>query len=401
MKEKKLPEGWVWAQLKDLTVKVETTNPENTPNDEFIYLDIDAIDNSQQKITNPKKFLGSEAPSRARQMVKTGDILFSTVRIYLKNIAFVEQDYNNQIASTGFCVIRLKENVENKFVFHYVQTQDFLKKLELFQRGANYPAVRDSDILTQYIPLPPLPVQRQIVAVLEQAEALKRQRQEADALTGALLQSVFYEMFGDPVRNEKGWKKAKVSDITLFHKQGLYTDVNYAAEGIRLIRITDITENGNLSYSSMPFLSINDKIAEQFKVEQGDFLFARSGVSIGRCAIVEANIPCVFGSFIIKFQFDPTKIDNKFFLYLMRMPINQYQLKKFTHGSANPNVNADNIKGLDIMLPPLTLQQQFARIVEEVERFRGKQAESGKEIEALCGGLMQRAFAGELSTGKA
>ena len=80
----------------------------------------------------------------------------------------------------------------------------------------------------------------------------------------------------------------------------------------------------------------------------------------------------------------------------MRMPINQNQLKKFTHGSANPNVNADNIKNLEIFVPPLALQQQFARVVQDVERIRERQVASGNEIEGLCEGLMARAFAGEL-----
>ena len=101
MRERDLPVGWEWVRLVDISSKIETANPENYPDKEFLYLDIDSVDNSQQKITNPKTILGSEAPSRARQIVKSGDILFSTVRTYLKNIAYVEEQYDNQIASTG------------------------------------------------------------------------------------------------------------------------------------------------------------------------------------------------------------------------------------------------------------------------------------------------------------
>ena len=128
----------------------------------------------------------------------------------------------------------------------------------------------------------------------------------------------------------------------------------------------------------------------------GDIVFARSGVSIGRCALVEADIPCIFGSFIIKFQLDQRKINNKFFLYLMKLPIMQIKLKKFTHGSANPNINAENIKNVEVILPPLPLQQEFARIVEQVEALRERQRQSAGEINLLFEGLMQKAFTGEL-----
>ena len=84
---------------------------------EFDYLDIASIDNTQQKITSPKRYSGKGAPSRARQVVRSGDILFSTVRTYLKNIAIVLPIYDGQIASTGFCVIRPAEGTNHALIF--------------------------------------------------------------------------------------------------------------------------------------------------------------------------------------------------------------------------------------------------------------------------------------------
>ncbi len=162
-----LPEGWVWARLGEVVVDVEKINPKDNPDREFVYLDIASIDNTEQKITNPKKYLGKNAPSRARQLVKAGDILFSTVRTYLKNIAQVSEIYDGQIASTGFCVIRPHDSVHKKFIFYFVQTDFFLNPLTQIQRGTSYPAVRDSDVFAQVIPLPPLPEQHQIVEEIE------------------------------------------------------------------------------------------------------------------------------------------------------------------------------------------------------------------------------------------
>jgi len=388
MEGQTLPEGWEWKRLEEAADINMGQSPSGTSYNENGEGTPFLQGNAEFGDTFPKHKKFTTEPSK---IASKGSVLIS-IRAPVGDTNIANLNY---CIGRGLASISLK-NGDNKYLLYLLRSMKPM--IEAKGTGSTFKAISKSILNDIEIPLPPLSVQRQIVGMLEQAEAVKRKRQEADALAGTLLQSLFLEMFGDPLRNEKGWEKGKISDITVFHKQGLYTDVNYADGGIRLIRITDITEDGHLNYSSMPFLSINNKLAEQFKVEQGDFLFARSGVSIGRCAIVESNIPCLFGSFIIKFQFNPKKIDNKFFLHLIRMPSNQYQLTKFTHGSANPNVNADNIKNLEIYIPPLALQQQFARIVESVERIRERQVASGRQIEGLCEGLMQRAFAGELTT---
>ena len=386
MEGQTLPEGWEWKRLEEAADINMGQSPSGTSYNENGEGTPFLQGNAEFGDTFPKHKKFTTEPSK---IASKGSVLIS-IRAPVGDTNIANLNY---CIGRGLASISLK-NGDNKYLLYLLRSMKPM--IEAKGTGSTFKAISKSILNDIEIPLPPLSVQRQIVGMLEQAEAVKRKRQEADALAGTLLQSLFLEMFGDPLRNEKGWEKGKISDITVFHKQGLYTDVNYADGGIRLIRITDITEDGHLNYSSMPFLSINNKLAEQFKVEQGDFLFARSGVSIGRCAIVESNIPCLFGSFIIKFQFNPKKIDNKFFLHLIRMPSNQYQLTKFTHGSANPNVNADNIKNLEIYIPPLALQQQFARIVESVERIRERQVASGRQIEGLCEGLMARAFRGEL-----
>jgi type I restriction enzyme S subunit len=162
-----LPEGCVWTKLGEVVADVEKVNPKDNANREFLYLDIASIDNSQQRITSPKKYLGKDAPSRARQLVKSGDILFSTVRTYLKNIAVVNEIYDGQIASTGFCVIRPHDLIHKRLIFYLAQTDFFLNPLTQIQRGTSYPAVRDSDVFAQVIPLSPFPEQHKIVEEIE------------------------------------------------------------------------------------------------------------------------------------------------------------------------------------------------------------------------------------------
>ena len=141
--------------------------PQSEPDKEFIYLDISSIDNSTFQVVGPKGYFGNDAPSRARQEVHTGNILFSTVRTYLKNIAMVSPEFDGQVASTGFCILNPCAEIDSRFVFYFVQNDEFITRLNPNQRGTSYPAVRNDDVLAQEIPLPPLPQQHRIVAAIE------------------------------------------------------------------------------------------------------------------------------------------------------------------------------------------------------------------------------------------
>jgi type I restriction enzyme S subunit len=157
--------------LKNIILEIKKINPKEKPDHVFIYIDIASIDNKKQIITRPKTYLGKNAPARARQLIKEGDILFSTVRTYLRNMAIVTKEYDNQVASTGFCVLR-SSNVNYKWLFYLIQTDFFLNPLNEIQRGTNYPAVRNSDILSQIVPIPPLEEQHIIVERIEKLFSL-------------------------------------------------------------------------------------------------------------------------------------------------------------------------------------------------------------------------------------
>ncbi len=163
-----LPKGWVWTAVGEITQPIEKVQPRKNPDTQFIYLDISSIDNRLNRVVEPKTYYGSEAPSRARQLIRVNDVLFSTVRTYLKNIALVPEIHDGQIASTGFSVLRGESGISSKYLFYYSLTDPFLNALSKLQRGTSYPAVRDSDVRAQPIPLPPLPEQQRIVAKIEE-----------------------------------------------------------------------------------------------------------------------------------------------------------------------------------------------------------------------------------------
>tara|TARA_B100000315_G_scaffold256798_1_gene303666 strand:- start:783 stop:2927 length:2145 start_codon:yes stop_codon:yes gene_type:complete len=155
--------------------------------------------------------LGYEAPSRARKEIREGDVLVSTVRPNLNTVAMVPPELDGQIASTGFCVLRPDLSViDGKYLFYFSTTQDFINILTKKARGAHYPAVSDGDIKGLDLPLPTLSEQKRIVEILDQADALRRKRAEADKIAERIIPALFYKMFGDPARFDRS---STISDL--------------------------------------------------------------------------------------------------------------------------------------------------------------------------------------------
>lgn len=167
MPRHKLPSGWIKTTLGEICLPVATVQPGDEPDQEFTYFDIGGIDNERNHIAETKTVLGRSAPSRARQAAQKGDILFSTVRTYLRKIARIERDYPNPVASTGLTVIRVGPGVADGLVFQQVLSDRFLQPLHALQTGSSYPAVRDRDVFAQPVMLPPAAEQERIVTKLE------------------------------------------------------------------------------------------------------------------------------------------------------------------------------------------------------------------------------------------
>jgi type I restriction enzyme S subunit len=164
--EEKLPEGWVYAKLRDIVYPGATRNPNTLTEPYFLYVDIEALDNSSQKIVNPKKLPSSEAPGRARMVIHANDVIFSLTRPYLKNIAIVPPELDDQIASTAYCVMRPENGISSQFIFYLVTRDDFINSIVTY--GDSPPAAHDDEFLAMKIPLAPTKEQHRIVAAIEQ-----------------------------------------------------------------------------------------------------------------------------------------------------------------------------------------------------------------------------------------
>jgi len=162
-----IPESWVWVRLREIVYN----HGQITPNEDFCYIDIGSIENTNQKLNNNEVIIHANiAPSRARKIVKKGDILYATVRPYLHNMCIVDRDFSKTpIASTGFAVMTCYKALFNRYLFYHLLSPDFdiyANNLEN-SKGVAYPAINDTKLYNAIIPLPPFEEQKRIVDKIE------------------------------------------------------------------------------------------------------------------------------------------------------------------------------------------------------------------------------------------
>lgn len=163
-----LPQGWEWVRLRDICHDWG----QRVPNSRFTYIDVSAIDNKSGRIAEAQIIGASDAPSRARKIVHPGDVVYSTVRPYLLNVAIIEREYEPEpIASTAFAVLHSYNGVLNRFVFRYLRSPIFISYVERTQKGVAYPAINDGDFFSGLFPLPPSDEQHRIVAKIDELMA--------------------------------------------------------------------------------------------------------------------------------------------------------------------------------------------------------------------------------------
>ncbi|MFP3384098.1 restriction endonuclease subunit S [Tritonibacter sp. SIMBA_163] len=193
-----LPSSWTTCPIGEVLVSVEMT-AKDEPDREIWYVDISSIDNQSNKVVDPKRMALSSAPSRARQKIIAGDTLFSTVRPYLRKIAAVPEKYDGEIASTGFAVLRPAEGIHHRYIFYKSVSHDFVSALTGEQYGVSYPAVKEEQVRSQELQLPPTNEQRRIVERIEAmfdeidhgVENLKKARATLGLYRQSLLKSAF------------------------------------------------------------------------------------------------------------------------------------------------------------------------------------------------------------------
>ena len=385
--------GWEYKKLGEVCEVVTGTTPKTnipeywgkghywvTPaelNDTTVY-----IDKTERQITD-------EALSKTKlRLLPVGTVLLSS-RAPIGKVAIANAEmYCNQ----GFKNCICSEAIYNKYLFYFLRLKkDYLNSLG---RGATFKEISKSIVKSIKIPLPPLSTQLAIVSELDKINELIRLKKEQLKDFDNLAQSLFYEMFGDPVENEKGWEVKKIGDLALV-KTGPFGSMlhkeDYICDGIPLVNPVHMKD-----FKIVPDLdfTISKEKASELKnylLKSNDVLFARRG-DIGRCAIVseaEQGFICGTGSLFVRFS---EEIESIFIMYIIRCDSFSKHLISKAKGATMLNINSNTIADLRIPLPPLSLQQLFAQRIEQIEREKSEVQKSIQDLETLLASRMQYWF---------
>ncbi|MDP2619159.1 MAG: restriction endonuclease subunit S [Hyphomicrobiales bacterium] len=362
---------------------IQTWNPgRDSDDDTFRYIDISSVSQDEKRITVNGEIPTSEAPSRARQLVCADDVLVSTVRPNLNAVAFVPDEIEGATASTGFCVLRPDQNrLSGRYLFHWVQSPSFVADMVKQATGQSYPAVSDKIVKQSKIPLPPLDEQKRIAAILDQADALRRLRQRAFDRLNELGQAVFYEMFGDPVSNSKGWPIRKFE--TLARNE----------DGRRIpVKLADREDMGG----EFPYYGASGIIdfVDNFIFEGTHLLIGEDGANL-----IARSSPVAFmadGKFWVNNHAHVLSYNNEADLRYLEFFIESIDLKKYVSGSAQPKLTQKNLNNIEVPYPPIDKQQEFSSRIREIEQAMSSLRRSITLFELLFASFQHRAFRGDL-----
>jgi type I restriction enzyme S subunit len=281
----------------------------------------------------------------------------------------------------------LKKGNSLPYLLFALSTQ--VLKFKDIGRGATIKGVTRENLEEIKIPLPDFKTQQEIAHVLEQADKARQQRKAANALTDQFLQSSFLSLFGDPVKNNKGWEIKKFSEVGSLDRGKSKHRPRNAPELLGgpfpLIQTGDIANcSGYIYYYNQTYSEIGLK---QSKMWSQGTLCITIAANIAKTGIL--TFESCFPDSVVGFA--PNKnVCTEYVQYWLSFL--QEMLEANAPESAQKNINLEILRNLDIPVPPLSLQQQFAGIVAQAEQLRQKQRESESELENLFQGLLQRYF---------
>lgn len=339
------------------------------------YFDISSVDNANKRIIAHQTMRAKDAPSRAKQLVRTDDILVSTVRPNLNAVAMVNSNTGNtMVASTGFCVLRANARADPHYLFHFVQSSRFVEAMVSQATGASYPAVSNSIVKNCSIPLRDLPTQRRIATTLDKvSEGIDLCRKMLGDLD-KLVKSQFVEMFGTVHNNVFQFAEGTLESISY----------GFFAGGDKP---SDCTTERDEAHPYPVFANGYENeglqgYSAKCRVTQPAVTVSARG-TIGYCYIREAGFTPVVRLITIV-------PNNKVSPVFLKYAIDTMDIK--SSGTSQAQLTVPDFKRERIIVPPADLQGQFAAFVSQADKSKFVVQQQMAELETLKKSLMQKYF---------
>ena len=337
-----------------------------------------------------RSFITEEAiTSSATNKVPAGTVLLVTrTSVGKVAIAGTELCFSQDITA----LLPDSAKLDAGYLVHFLRTKE--EHFSRYARGATIKGITRQVVADLVIPLPPLKEQRRIAAILDQAETLRTQRRTALALLDSLTQSLFLDMFGDPVANPQGFDVVALGDVCDV-RDGTHDSPKYVSEGYPLVTSKNLS-SGRVDLSNVNLIEAADyeAINKRSKVDLGDLLMPMIG-TIGNPVLIEDEPNyAVKNVAIVKF---PTGSPSNIFIRtILSGRYFDVVVAQKNRGGTQKFLSLGDLRAFPVPLPPSALQQTFATRIAAIEALKATHRRALAELDALFAALQQRAFAGQL-----
>lgn len=334
------------------------------------------------------------------KVVSPGQFAYNPSRINVGSIDYLRHD-SAVLVSPLYIVFEGNKDLHADYLLRYLKSDWGNAQIRANTEGAVRDSLKFKGLENINLPLPPLDDQIRIAYLLGKVEGLIAQRKQHLQQLDDLLKSVFLEMFGDPVRNEKGWP---VNPLATYMSEqpnnGLYKPQSSYGSGTKIIRIDSFYDGIVRNIGGLKRVEITNAELLKFEIRPFDVLVNRvnSIEYLGKIGVVPAiSEPMVYESNIMRFRLNHEEMLPVYLMYFWRTPYLKSQINSKAKKAVNQaSINQQDVAGLLVPQPSIELQRQFFTIVEKVEALKSRSQQSLTDLEALYGAMSQRAFKGEL-----
>lgn len=390
------PKGWSESKLGKLAKIERITVPPEKIQAGTTYVGLENIDSQGQ--FNEVRSVESGEIASSKFAFNERHLLYGKLRPYLKKIA--RPDFSG-VCSTDILPIFPGANLDRGFLYYYLRQPHYIELATARSTGANLPRLSPKELAEFTIFIPPLEEQRRIAAILDKADAVRRKRKEAIALTEELLRSAFLDMFGDPVTNPKGWEVHRLDKLAIIQSGIAKGKKNDPSKTISIpyMRVANV-QDGYIDINEIKELEVLPTEVNRYALKECDLLLTEGGDpdKLGRGAVWYGEIqPCIHQNHIFCVRSTQTLAEPEYLSALIGSDYGKkYFLRAAKQTTGIATINKTQLSRFPVLLPPLELQHKYTQFIRSLRSTRQHLNKKQEYMDNLFNSLLQRAFRGEL-----
>ncbi|MDX2049192.1 MAG: restriction endonuclease subunit S [Chitinophagaceae bacterium] len=376
--------------------KIEIFNKNTHAKNEFTYIDISSVDNITKKVIEARSIPVNEAPSRAKYILKKGDIIVANVRPNLNAVALINESFDGAIGSSGFTVLRPLADVSNDFLFYNLVSPKFIEYVEDLVQGAMYPAINDTDVKRFSLKIPKtksnqrniaVDIKRKTTQIEQMRQSALQQKEAVEALQGALLREVFPYKEGDEL--PKGWKWEKIGNI-MDEDRTQVQPYDEEFKNLPFIGLENIVSNTR-QYTDEEY---NPPTSTCFKFSSKHVLYGKLRPYLNKVFLPSADGKC---SMEILPLLSKNGYGREFIAAVLQSETVIGNTVKFSTGGRMPRADIKKLRKLSVAIPADSeecnkLGSRVAKKIESLIKFNEKSSEQLEAIEALPAAILREVF---------